>query len=251
MKKKKTKRCSRCRRRKPISSFVRVSHHADGWSSHCRACRSVYKKRWYAKPANKKQSALAERRRRVRYKRNYANVVTPATKRCTQCHRRKSITQFYVARGNKSGRTSACRKCYSDRMKRYYWEHPEVQTRKKRYGKRRYHRTHKRTARRRRLYHLRCVDTNERGNERSSQLRCDYGITSVEYAERLRAQHHRCAICHIYLRHGKSRKAVPHVDHDHKDGRVRGLLCPHCNRGLGSFQDDKARLASAIRYLSK
>jgi hypothetical protein len=42
-----------------------------------------------------------------------------------------------------------------------------------------------------------------------------------------------------------------HVDHDHKTGLIRGLLCTQCNPGIGYFQDSIERLQLAIKYLEK
>jgi len=39
------------------------------------------------------------------------------------------------------------------------------------------------------------------------------------------------------------------VDHDHKTGKIRGLLCYNCNLAIGNAFDDIARLMAMIRYL--
>lgn len=53
-----------------------------------------------------------------------------------------------------------------------------------------------------------------------------------------------CAIC------GRVDRVSPlHLDHDHKTGYFRGLLCKKCNTAIGLMGDDRARLAQAIIYL--
>lgn len=62
---------------------------------------------------------------------------------------------------------------------------------------------------------------------RDARLRRLYGITSSDYDVILAWQNGRCAGCGTLP---KSRRL--HVDHDHKTGEVRGLLCFPCNSGL-------------------
>ena len=76
-------------------------------------------------------------------------------------------------------------------------------------------------------------NANSRGAYRHS-------ISDETLAE-LKATVKQCVIC------GDETKLV--VDHDHKTGEVRGLLCNHCNRGLGHFRDDPTLLEFAAQYL--
>jgi hypothetical protein len=74
-----------------------------------------------------------------------------------------------------------------------------------------------------------------------------YGITAAEYDALYKAQGGKCYICRRST--GKARRLA--VDHDHKTGEVRGLLCKPCNRyGLGMFaHDDVELLKRAVAYL--
>lgn len=64
------------------------------------------------------------------------------------------------------------------------------------------------------------------------------------------AQNGGCVICGSP---SPKRKGSVHlvVDHCHKTGAVRGLLCYRCNVGLGNFEDDPTLVAAALEYLKK
>lgn len=90
--------------------------------------------------------------------------------------------------------------------------------------------------------------------QRASNLKMKYGLTLEQFDALLLTQGGTCAICQSAdpkSKNGASRPGQFHVDHDHTTGAVRGLLCSPCNTGLGSFRDDTARLAEAIRYLGR
>ncbi len=78
-------------------------------------------------------------------------------------------------------------------------------------------------------------------------LRLNYGMTPNDYNNLFSEQNGVCAICGKTNRDG--RKLF--IDHDHKTGSVRGLLCNKCNVSLGLMDDDIDRLLSAINYLQE
>lgn len=81
---------------------------------------------------------------------------------------------------------------------------------------------------------------------KDAYLRRTYSITLEEYNAILKMQGGCCAICHKPATHFKKALAV---DHCHKTGLVRGLLCWPCNGALQRFRDDIEKLRSAVVYL--
>lgn len=73
-----------------------------------------------------------------------------------------------------------------------------------------------------------------------------YGLSKPEYDALLDKQSHCCAICQISVSQLKSRLEI---DHNHQTGKVRGLLCGNCNKGIGMLQDKAEILQRAIYYL--
>ena len=74
-----------------------------------------------------------------------------------------------------------------------------------------------------------------------------YNLTRAEYDVLFQKQGGACAICK--RPEPQLHKALA-VDHDHKTGQIRSLLCSKCNMGLGHFQDSPELLQAAIQYLS-
>lgn len=64
-------------------------------------------------------------------------------------------------------------------------------------------------------------------------------------------QEGKCKICSSSDSHRTGTKYNLFVDHCHATGKVRGLLCHHCNAGLGHLKDSKEILERAIRYLDE
>jgi hypothetical protein len=78
-------------------------------------------------------------------------------------------------------------------------------------------------------------------------LRWHYDVTIDDYFALVARQKAKCAICGATKAGGRWPRL--HLDHDHKTGVVRGLLCVKCNSALGYFNDDPARLRRAADYL--
>ena len=84
------------------------------------------------------------------------------------------------------------------------------------------------------------------------RLRKRYGLTVDEYKKLYEQQNGLCAICkQPETRQVRGNVCLLAVDHDHNNGKVRGLLCHICNTSLGGFRDNVDYLQAAIGYLNQ
>jgi hypothetical protein len=85
---------------------------------------------------------------------------------------------------------------------------------------------------------------DQKDYSRNRTLQKKYGLSTIDYEEMYKKQNGECKIC---------RKSFPRlsVDHNHKNGKIRGLLCIKCNAALGSFQDSPEIMKRAIQYIKK
>lgn len=88
--------------------------------------------------------------------------------------------------------------------------------------------------------------TKNKNQIRNNHIKSRYGITLEQYNEMFKLQEEKCLICN---KHQNEFNKAFAIDHDHKTGKIRGLLCHKCNSGLGSFNDSIETLQHAIDYL--
>ncbi len=115
-----------------------------------------------------------------------------------------------------------------DRGRREYRLHPERWVRGREIHKTRYHR-----------------DRGYRDTQRDYHRRWKYGLLPGEYTRKSLEQGRVCAICKGTNPDGRNLM----VDHNHKSGQVRGLLCVNCNLGIGKVGENSQRLLAAVDYL--
>lgn len=99
--------------------------------------------------------------------------------------------------------------------------------------------------------HLYCSQDCKDSAWSDGYLKRNYDTSQIEYQRLEKEQGGKCKICGgdgFLMREHHFKRLV--VDHDHKTGRVRGLLCHNCNRGLGLFKDSPDFLKNAIEYLT-
>lgn len=94
------------------------------------------------------------------------------------------------------------------------------------------------------LYNYLCISCRAAAQRRRA-LKRRYNLTPTEVELLVDRQQNLCAICSVSFD-----ETTMNIDHNHKTGEIRGLLCNSCNMALGSFRDDIQLLHNAVMYLS-
>jgi hypothetical protein len=119
------------------------------------------------------------------------------------------------------------RKKHRDYSNQYYREHPEqVKAKTKEWNESNPEKRQKIS-----------LKYNRSEKRRENLLKVNYSLSLAEYNSILLKQNGVCKICGI----APNEKRL-YVDHDHKTGKIRGLLCTKCNFGIGLFADDIGRM---------
>ena len=141
------------------------------------------------------------------------------SKQCTVCNQIKPLSEYYRDKIKKDGRASTCKECAKARTVRWRKKHPE-----------------------------RAAAASDRWRKKHKDKMSDYnrkwefGLELGEYDRMYNEQGGACYIC-------RRPQDVLHVDHNHKTGKVRGLLCRSCNFALGFLGDNPLWLEWAATYL--
>ena len=156
-------------------------------------------------------------------------------KQCTECKRILLVKHFSKKSHNKSGLASNCKECQNRYNKKYRLAHKKKIIEK---GKRHYVKNKPRL--------LEYAKNQYNGVRRNCDYMSKYNITLKDYDEMFDKQDGVCAICKLPE---ITRRLA--VDHNHKTGKVRGLLCTGCNIALGHIKDNPERLENMKMYLEE
>ena len=135
---------------------------------------------------------------------------------CTWCKEERELSEFCKNKNSKDGLHHHCKTCSRARDKARY------QTEARRVSK------------------------------RNSEFKRYYGISEKEVSEMYQAQSGLCKICNTQMEvfsSSEDKRQTFCVDHNHDTGKVRGLLCSDCNRGIGFLKDNSEILRKAAEYL--
>ena len=139
-------------------------------------------------------------------------------KTCSSCQQELPLSLFYNSKVSSDGKGYRCKTCDGAARKAYHKKHPE----------------------------------KVRNKQRDNRRKWAYDLNKEDFEKLLAKQSGKCGICcveldHSFGKHHKRNKLV--VDHCHNTGKVRGLLCTMCNKGIGLLGDTEENVSKALVYL--
>jgi len=211
------KHCPRCVAIKPLAEFYRSSQTKSGRAGLCKQCDNARRKKERLTPEGKKRRRIAYHKAKTRRSSRVGQ-----SKQCNRCKETKPATCFEYNPQQRDGMRATCRQCLAPA-----------------------------NAKRSRVY-----KAQQRANDpvkfrlvqRGKQYVRRYGLNEGDFERMNDTQNGKCAIC---ANSPDPKKRFLDIDHDHKSGKVRELLCTNCNTGLGRFRDDPDILIKAVNYLLK
>lgn len=156
---------------------------------------------------------------------------------CLKCGIEKPLSDFWKDKRGKFGVKGRCKECRNRQRREEYKINPE----KFKKNQKKFEKSEKGQA------YIKKYKTEgkQAAALRKHDLKRNYGLTLADYDNMLEEQNGCCVIC------GKDESENGrrlNIDHDHKDGRIRGLLCNWCNLRLGWFEKNEKNI---IDYLSR
>lgn len=199
----------------------------------------------------------------------YESASAMSEKRCTRCHETKPRDEFVLKRRGSDERTQPCRECRSAERAKQRRQAKRTQEELRSSTAKRCPRCtetkpledfsrSKRTADGHQYYCKPCAADAKRAScakhadkhkarEFRYRIRKMYGMAVEDLEQMLLDQEGRCAVCRDEIALGDTAA----VDHCHATGKVRGVLCRHCNIALGHLRDDPSRVASLHEYIAR
>lgn len=164
-------------------------------------------------------------------------------KSCNRCKEEKNFTEFYKNSNASDGLKSICKSCTSKTAKQYY----DKNAVKERNRAKTTYFLNKETISNKRKEQWKVNESRRKKNRLKP-----YNITQEELDLLFLNSDYKCNICGLSKEdHFKLYKRDLYIDHCHVTNKVRGILCHHCNLGLGNFKDSTSLLSKAIIYLKK
>lgn len=172
-------------------------------------------------------------------------------RKCSRCKVTKPLESFRKASSKLLGRTYACSECLNFQIREERRKNPEkflLRDKKWRSNNKEKFKSYCRG------WHREAKKKNPESyslRTRNVYLKNKYGITLEEYNNLVEKQNNVCKICKsVDERQSKTNLPFLYIDHDHRTGTIRGLICQNCNTLLGFAKDNTDTLRFAFCYLT-